>query len=541
MTDVSPSSQKVDDFLSSLSQLSQERLKDNQNRQRNLQRDIDELRRTPGMREHAALRLLSPLPSQLLLSHGIRELSFNRSARGQFYEKWKDAAPELPKRPSSSNSLPSSSSVGGAGSGSKTRPMKPTKPDALSAPENPPKLPQRPVEIVETIETINVDLLRPVARKSKPDPKPRPEFKSQLALLFSTSKDAGSRLSPPLGTSKQKSFAALEEKIRSSGTKSLEDALDAPPLLPARNKTLILLRLPKPAPSLPEEPSKTTTPKALPPKPESSKPPIPVKPKKTLKLYEEGNTELLKQLLRQLSPTKPAPEKKPVSGEFVPEDHIKKLQERRLKPDKPIKLKPAPVVAEDKPEAISFLLKLKATKPSPPKPESKPEALRQFESMRKLDYKPLEPETRASQLASTSTKEPALPSDLTSKPVPAAQFHAHLSSLLKANTEPLASPKPQAPVRRSTAPLESSTPLTHPNKSRSKGPKRRLPKSQKSGSSTGAPTPASASYASSISSSVSDAAASEKQPIKKKPPPIKGKKPALEVKPRRIASGELFI
>lgn len=517
MANVSPSSQKVDDFLSSLSQLSQERLKDNQSRQRHLQKDIDELRRTAGSNTYA-LRPLGLLPSKSL-AHGIRELSFNRSARDQFYEKWKDVGPELPKRP---DSRPESS-TGLDPSASKSRPMKPTKPDALS--ESGPKLPKRP-ELVELVETIEIDLIRPVARVSKPptpNPKPKPANLEQVTRS----------IEGPSTPNKQLSFSALEQKIRSGGTKTLEEALEMPPQLPARNKTAILERLPKPAPELPD--TKTLPLKML------TKPSIPAKPKKTLRAYEEGNTELLKQLLRQLSPAKPVREEKP-TNQFVPEDHIKKLQERRQKPAKPTKLKPVPV-AEEKPEAISFLLKLKPTKPGPPKPESKPEALRQFETLKLLDVKQ-KPDARVSQLASAE-KKPALPSDLTSKSVPAAQFHAHLSSLLRVNSEPFAASKPQAPVRSATAPLESSTPLTHPTKSRSKGPKRRLPNSQKrTAGSTVTPAASAASstpdlsYASSTSSGI---VPNEQNQPNKKPPPIKGKKPNLQVKPRRIASGELFI
>lgn len=563
MTNVSPSSQKVDDFLSSLSQLSQERLKDNQDRQRRLQRDIDELRRTPGTVEYVALRPLGLLPATPLLSHGIRELSFNRSARGLFYEKWKDVGPELPHRPESASPL---IGLGATPASAKTRPLKPTKPNSLSTPGTPPRLPQRPRETQETIESVKIDLIRPVARQPRP-------VKPASSPAYSTPK-----LSSQTEASGPLSFVALEEKIRFRGTKILEDALETLPQMPPRNKTLILDRLPKAAPSVPTKPvqskpqpaplssllllpqSSYGSPlsKSEPLKPQlksESKPPAPTKPK-TLRAYEEDNTELLKHLLRQLSPAKPVREKKPPPGQFVPEDHIKQLQERRQRPEKPLKLKPTATVPEDKPEALS--LKLKPTKPAPPKLESKPEALRQFETMRNPEVrKPEKPEiekpeiqkpesisgSRVAQLNLT-TKEPALPSDLSFKPVPAAQFHEHLTNLLRANTDPLSTLKPQArapkqaPVRRATAPVEYSAPLTHPNKSRSKGPKRRLPKSQTTSSSVS--TFASAASASSTSRT-SSPAFNRSQPPKKKPPPIKGKKPDMEVKPRRIASGELFI
>lgn len=532
MANVSPSSQKVDDFLASLSQLSQERLKDNQNRQRRLQKDIDELRSTSGSTEYSLPRSLGRVSAQLVLSHGIRELTFNRSARGLFYEKWKDVAPELPKRPEFTSASPEIKSPT-----VRDRPIKPVKPVSISTPETPPHLPLRPLE---TTETVKINLLRPVARRSQPE-----------KLLSETSLRPGSSTS----TNGPISFAALEEKIRDNGRKSPE--LEKPPKLPVRKWESPISGLKEPSheahigptfvEATRERSSTRFQQKVPPPKP------------KSLKTYEKDNTELLKQLLRSLSPTKPVRDEKIASSQFSPEDHIKKLQEHRQKPDKPLKPKPTIRVPEETPEALSYLLKLKPTKPGPPKPVSKPEALRQFETMRNLE---VHQDSRAKKFTNRVIGESALPSDLSVKQVPPTQFHAHLSNLLRANTDPVAAkissaslPK-QTPVRRSTAPLEATAPLIHPNKSRSKGPKRKLPKSQKTSSSrtlssqtsafdisVSASTPDSRSGTSLSASheSITSSAGPAPQPLKKVPPPIKGKKPALKAKPRRISSGELFL
>ena len=114
MTQVSPSNKKVNDFLSSLSQLSQERLREDQQRQRNLQRNIDELQ----------LRLASTSPSKSSISttsstlarsyygYSVPVLKFNRSRltventkeqtkhnEKVYEEEDEEEAPKLPQRP----------------------------------------------------------------------------------------------------------------------------------------------------------------------------------------------------------------------------------------------------------------------------------------------------------------------------------------------------------------------------------------------------------------------------------------------------------
>lgn len=594
---VSPSSQKVDDFLSSLSEISQERLKENQLRQRSLQRDIDHLRLSSTSKPQK--------PSSLSLtprSHGIRELSFNRSARDLFYEKWKDSqpeqAPELPKR-----------------SSPKQKPTKPNKPSIFAAEIG--REPSPEPQVVE--EKVTIDLIRPVARKSPAKPG-KPETKPKW-VSTSTEKPTSS------GTG-QFSFSALEERIKKSGVTQKLELEDDAPSLPSRNKAV---EYPPKLPSReklvetpPKLPSRDKTPDApmLPLRKKSSqspnpsvmnrsdeeqndnlvskkaatiteKPKIPTKPKANLKTYEEKDTEMLRQRIKQLSPSKKVliEEKE----DFTPEDHIKKLSEsRRMKPEKPLKPRTVEKPEAPKPEALSFLLKLKPAKPAPPKPEPKPEALRRFETMKKHDTgEPLKTNS-TDKIGSGLAKKPApvpikmgqdtikrgqtsikevpsiakngptiikkgpnennndnavfgshgfktetadrLASDLSyTKLDPKAKFQAQLTSILRANTDPSlnAPKKSEAAVRRSnTDPVESRKLLTHPNKSRSKGPKRRLPKQNMS----------STTKVDNIKKHepILQVTKPLPKPNKKAPPPIKGKKPNLEIK-RRVVSGELFI
>ncbi|EGW32346.1 uncharacterized protein SPAPADRAFT_50910 [Spathaspora passalidarum NRRL Y-27907] len=78
----SPSQKKVDDFLSSLSQLSQDRIKQDQQRQRDLQRNIDDLRhsRTPSPVKGVASTSKSSYPidiPELKFNRGVQELNLN--------------------------------------------------------------------------------------------------------------------------------------------------------------------------------------------------------------------------------------------------------------------------------------------------------------------------------------------------------------------------------------------------------------------------------------------------------------------------------
>lgn len=208
MVETSPSSRKVDDFLTSLSQLSQDRLREDQKRQRSLQRNIDELRQR--------LNSSSPVKSQYGVSrdrsgstysqysNNIPSLSFNRSSKvvsskDQFY---KDLAqlddsqpPEMPTRPGRTYD-----------DKSENPPAMPSRPDSsrriFSSTSSPPdSIPRRTGDSEEEdIEkmysgvasmSMNINLVKPVgsskkpfnyidARQSDKTPPPKPARKSDF-------------------------------------------------------------------------------------------------------------------------------------------------------------------------------------------------------------------------------------------------------------------------------------------------------------------------------------------------------------------------
>lgn len=211
----SPSSRKVDDFLSSLSQLSQDRLKEDQQRQRQLQRDIDELR----------ARLNSSSPTKLMYSSssgavsgsksGAREiplLVFNRNA------KFQSEAPPMPIRPRSDDETPPPMPVR-PGSDEATPPPMPARPDSPPAPA----LPRR--------REFDIDLMRPVAKAAPPKPVKKIVEKvsspiGQFGRVSGSNPVSNSNYKTKFGSSENKpdkqysSFAEMEDKIK--GTKPVE-------------------------------------------------------------------------------------------------------------------------------------------------------------------------------------------------------------------------------------------------------------------------------------------------------------------------------
>ncbi|KAL6449562.1 hypothetical protein SBY92_004476 [Candida maltosa Xu316] len=107
MADISPSNNKVDDFLSSLSQLSRERLREDQQRQRNLQRNINELQSrsnsTSPVKSFSASTSTSLDKSSY--KYSIPE-SETISERYEVGDEDEENAPKLPKRPTDENDKP---------------------------------------------------------------------------------------------------------------------------------------------------------------------------------------------------------------------------------------------------------------------------------------------------------------------------------------------------------------------------------------------------------------------------------------------------
>lgn len=204
----------------------------------------------------------------------------------------------------------------------------------------------------------------------------------------------------------------------------------------------------------------------------------PPKPSKPSNSYESGDTELLKSQLGRLSPTKAA---KSAASLLKYENQDNELLKSQLSkflkaaPSKPAKkvaayeekdsellktqlkrLERAKETArpEEAPaEGIAALGRLRPAKAAPQKPAEKPEALRKLDALKPKKEEP--------------KKTPA-------------NFQDELASLLRVNTVPVKGQQQlKAPERAHTEPIPKmdakSDKLTHPNKARAKGPKRRLP------------------------------------------------------------------
>lgn len=248
----------------------------------------------------------------------------------------------------------------------------------------------------------------------------------------------------------------------------------------------------------------------------------PAKPSKPSYSYEKDDTELLKSQLGRLSPTKAA---KNANSLLRYEDRDNELLKSQLDkflkaaPPKPVKriaayeekdsellktqlkrlekAKETARPAEATAEGIAALGRLKPAKAAPQKPAEKPEALRRLDALK--------------------PKKTEVP-----KKAPAS-FHDQLASILRVNTVPaVGQTQFKTPERAQTAPVPKtdakSEKLTHPNKARSKGPKRRLPK--KHAEKTEEKTPGIVDYK------------------RKVPPPKALKPPNIQ---GRSFSGEVFI
>lgn len=515
---VLPLAQKVDDFLLKISELSQQRLRENQQRQLDLELEIDSLRlsksRSPATPNHRSAAFSRSAASD------INQLTFNRTARSRIHETWKDEAP----------------------------PPKPRRPQQ----EDAPRLPRRPEEILPAL------------------PK-RPMKPEKPALLHSTSE------TPAMKPTKPDSFDASSSLKEVGKPKYSTEPLPKLRLETVRQEAQINLIRPVARPADNKE-SQTVLPNYIPryekpsPRPQSystfgelerkikgtepssAKPPLkPAKPS-FQKYQQEDMKELLEQKSR-LSPAK-ARDKVPHTGLPAPkESYISSRQSispnpAPLKPVKP--LKPKDLAQEA--EALSALEKLRKCKPKDSQPQELPEAMQKLRALKdqkaESKIKPVKPLKPASRAVSAHKVDPKAATPLyqseKSSPTNVKElngFQEKLASILRAQTEPTMAKSPAMGLavnltRRvnSETKIETSAKaekLTHPNKARAKGPKRKLPKSMnKSGLSSN----------SSAGKSEAIVPSTLAQTVKtKKVPPLKAKKPNFEVKPSRNFSGEIFI
>lgn len=222
---------KVNEFLDTLDKFSQERLKEEQKRKWQLERDIDQLSQSDKSRSSSPSSSKRPSLSSRASSAGkdIKEIVFNRtaSARTKFQEKWRNKGPELPPRPESR-------ALDSGELSDEEAPQLPSRPGGLSldraqgrrnqgidlpvrrskSPEAPPLLPKRPSAHEEDEEIdipLSFGLAKPVARKTPPA---KPTSKPKLAADTPEIEKPKSKpeFMTPRGT-----FTAMESKIRDKG------------------------------------------------------------------------------------------------------------------------------------------------------------------------------------------------------------------------------------------------------------------------------------------------------------------------------------
>lgn len=258
------------------------------------------------------------------------------------------------------------------------------------------------------------------------------------------------------------------------------------------------------------------------------KPPVKAVPPKPAKLsskaYEAKDSQELKDQILRLSPSKHAAPAKPMKKDFdndqkdLLKGQLEKLATKKQPPIKPAK--PA-VQKSDEAEAIGALHALKPTKPSALKAAPKPEALQKFSTIKQEKAVPKNFQSELSGILRSST-EPSLRRGLASASTTSlVESQPAKSSIKKAWTDP------------------ATTQISHVTKTRSKGPKRRLPKAATLGNGL-APAKLKTEYEPKLAEAEKPKAKVPPPKPAKKPPPIKAKKPDILAKPRTV-SGELFI
>ncbi|GEQ72580.1 hypothetical protein JCM33374_g6267 [Metschnikowia sp. JCM 33374] len=708
MSSVSPSTQKVNDFLSNISQLSQDRLRENQKTRRDLQADIDALRSAQTSPQGPPNGPEFPhrdasWPEVGSGDFGISQLTFNRHGDGGWGQKTPQMAPPLPTRPAAlPHTQPSAQTSAGTrldnrlGMQSESwspapalptrprmpdaplssepvqntdvsmkpikpmKPMKPPKPkvferspapaNVAAAPRDGSDAPQSAAESVpglrprpSTHDSTFPGLIRPVASRDPSMSASRARSSLDTTTALKATKNPGFSgavvAEPPLNRGnretppKMATFTDLENRIRARG---IPGVAESQPLASAaanpENPQNSPVRAPSKGPSKPWAPA--------------LKPAQPVKPiKPNLKTFETKETEFLRDHIKRLSPTK--------TSQYQRQDRLQiinipratnptKPQANLLKPLKPVEpLKPSkPKTLVHEPEAVLALGNLRKSPVKKHEPPAVPEALQRFQAFQTLkNSKPVSSKPPVPRKTSTSIKswdsdtktassapttaapeqkvasssnngaisgphsDPPSTSSSSSPPTlsspssssssssssskPAKpDFHAHLANILRSSTEPSlagsAIPLPRTFPETGPTKTSSDQKLTHPNKSRSKGPRRKLPKSQ---TSSGSNAP---SEAVSTSKTLVARGGSENTSISQKPsstvsnegttkaadttettggtkganvaksyktmaaeplvytkprraPPPKAKKPSFEIKPSRSFSGDVFI
>ncbi|CAG85611.2 DEHA2B15004p [Debaryomyces hansenii CBS767] len=284
-----------------------------------------------------------------------------------------------------------------------------------------------------------------------------------------------------------------------------------------------------------------------------SAPPKPVKP--SISKYEEQDTEVLKLQMQKLSHGKNAPPKpsKPSPKKYQEEDNAILLSQMKKLGRNSNSSITRGSTQQTNPEGLAALAKLKPVKtvPSPKSASSNsiPEPIKKLEHIKTSD-KSVKKSPSPERAVAAKTSSSSDLSDSKSSSKGTHSFQDQLSSIIRASTVPnVRASKPAANIpRANTLPLHENTAgaaqskLTHPNKGRSKGPKRRLPKKIAKNPSTADNAGSASAHANANSNHSTTQIIDFKH--KKVPPPVNkaSKQKALDnLKPSRNFSGELFI
>lgn len=357
------------------------------------------------------------------------------------------------------------------------KPAKPVKPAKPTKPLKPSQLEEKPSEVKKPLQ--------------KPEA-PRPRSVSTTSSFGSSKPEPAFKTEPRGLKPEPKTFNKPEPKTLAK-----------------------LVTLAKLEPSKPEKPPV----KAAPPKPA----------KLSSKAYEAKDSQELKDQILKLSPSKHAAPAKPIKKDFdndqkdLLKGQLEKLATKKQPPIKPAKPAKPAVEKSDEAEAIGALHALKPTKPSALKAAPKPEALQKFSTMKQEKAAPKNFHSELSGILRSSTEPSLRRGPASASTTSLVEFQPAKTSIKKAWTDP------------------ATTQISHVTKTRSKGPKRRLPKaaSLENGLAPAKFEPKTENEPKYAEAEKPKAKVPPPKPAKK-PPPIKAKKPDILAKPRTV-SGELFI
>ncbi|KAK6205399.1 muscle M-line assembly protein unc-89 [Scheffersomyces amazonensis] len=599
MTEISPSSTKVDDFLSSLSQISQERLREDQQRQNVLRRNINELKSnsavsSPSKPGDIPSYSFTPATYKIINSSPTKKEPF-RSSRYTFDEdEVEEDAPKLPARPSADDDvappLPArreqnSFEVNLLQPKARVEPPKISK---LSKPNLPTKSSSPLSNKSDGYRSFSQ--IEASIKNSQPKPSIEPTYKKTAPLVPTKLPKTPTKLNPNGSetdwmSSLAKSKVVSPSTINNAPKPSYQTALWATQNAKITNKLSEAakpeLKKPPTKPSYLESrkqreakedvpPPKPTRPTVI-PKLAVNEKVIPVKPAKPVsKIYEEKDSELLKSTISKLSSTKVPPLKpsKPSVDLYTKSEKdilstVKSSLSSKSAPLKASKPNLSSYSKQDSEELKSQLQRLKPTKP--PIVSAKPSATNDIiPALKPRPVPTYKSKTVNLPVYEQDEQKQKSTSSLTVVPTKEGTFEDKLSSILRASTLPetkigFGRDPPIRPIgRSSTEPTKqekredttNSKGITHVSKSRAKGPKRRLPKSMQTKNTTNetksVSVPVSKPEAEPEPDSESEVASQLSIPksSKKVPPPInKLAKPKTvgELKPSRNFSGEVFI